>query len=72
MWGLWRNMVVSSSLALEEWYAEADLLEPVSWLNEAFGLMRHLLDDELHKHVRLVLQVAKGCNGDVEEKLKTR
>ena len=71
-------MVVSSSLDMEVWYTESDMLECVSFVNDAFGLMRHLLDDELQRCVRLVLQVAKECDGgarcqgidvlDVEEK----
>ena len=56
-------MVVSTSLAMEESNAESDMFERVSWANDAFGSMRRLLDDELQRHVRLVVQVAKECNG---------
>ena len=56
-------MVVSSSLAMEAWYAESDMLERVPWVNDAFGLMRHLLDDELQRRVRRALQVAMERNG---------
>ena len=38
-------------------------MERVSWVSDALELMHHLRDDELQRHVRLFVQVAKECNG---------
>ena len=70
-------MVGVSSLAMEAWVGESDLLECVSWVNVLYGEARHLLDDELQKNTRLLAsrqEVQRGarCWGidvfDVQEK----